>query len=83
MSMTRVTVTDPIFRSAGYDADRQLMEVSFRDGRVILYRGVSMGIYNKFMRANQRADVNMEAYYHTVIEGKFPAREIRPARALA
>lgn len=81
--MTRVTVTHPVFRSVGYDSDDQTMEVSFRDGRVVLYRGVPMAIYNKFMRASLRADVNMEDYYHTVINGQFPAREIRPVRALA
>ncbi len=81
--MTRVTVNDPVFRSVGYDADDQTMEVTFRDGRVMLYRGVPMAIYNRFMRANQRTDMTMEAYYRTVIDGQFPAREIRPARAAA
>jgi len=81
--MTRVTVNHPIFRSVGYDAEDQMMEVSFRDGRLMLYRGVPMAVYDNFMRASRRADVSMEDYYRSVIEGRFPAREIRPARALA
>lgn len=81
--MTRVTVNHPIFRSVGYDSDGLWMEVSFRDGRVVLYQGVPMSIYNIFMRASQRVDVNMEAYYRTEIEGKFPAREIKAARVPA
>ena len=81
--MTRVTITHPVFRSAGYDADDQTMEVSFRDGHIVLFHGVPMSIYNKFMHASKRRDVDMETYYRTVIEGKFPSREIRPARAAA
>lgn len=81
--MTRVTVNHPIFRSVGYDAEDQMMEVSFRDGRLMLYRGVPMAVYDNFMRASHRVDISMEDYYRSVIEGKFPSREIRPARAPA
>lgn len=81
--MTRVTINHPVFRSAGYDADEQTMEVSFRNGRVMFFRGVPMAIYNKFMRASKSRDFDMETYYRTVIEGKFPSREVKAARALA
>lgn len=79
--MTRITLNHPVFRSAGYDAEDQTMEVSFRDGSVLLFHDVPMAIYNRLMRASQRTDVNIETYYHTVIEGRFPAQQIKAARA--
>lgn len=81
--MTRITLNHPVFRSAGYDAEDQTMEISFRDGSVLLFRGVPMSIYNRFMRASQRTDIDIETYYRTVIEGRFPMRQIKAARAAA
>ena len=81
--MTRVTINHRLVRSAVYYADEQTMEVSFRNGRVMFFRGVPMKIYNDFMRASNRIDLDMDTYYRTIIEGKFRAREIKPARALA
>mgnify|MGYP001323139378 CR=1 FL=1 len=81
--MTRITLNHPVFRSAGYDAEDQTMEISFRDGSVLLFRGVPMSIYNRFMRASQRTDIDIETYYRTVIEGRFSMRQIKAARALA
>jgi len=81
--MTRVTINHPLFRSAGYDAEDRTMEVSFRDGSVWLFRDVPMAIYDRFMRASLRTDVDMEAYYRTVIDGHYPSRQIKAARALA
>lgn len=81
--MTRVTLNHPVFRSAGYDAADLTMEISFCDGTVLLYRGVPMSIYNRFMRASLRADMDIETYYRTVIEGHYAMREIKAAHALA
>jgi hypothetical protein len=74
MPMNRVSITNnKTFRSTGYDAVELLMEVEFRDGRVVLFNDVPMQVYDNFMRAN---DTTMEEFYHTHIEGQYQQMQV-------
>jgi hypothetical protein len=72
--MNRVTITNnKTFRAVGYDAVELLMEVEFRDGRVVLFNDVPMQVYDNFMRAN---DTTMEEFYQTYIEGQYQKKQV-------
>ena len=49
--MERKRVNSSKIRSVGYDAQSQLLEIEFSDGRVLDYRGVSAEVHRQFMAA--------------------------------
>lgn len=49
--MERKRVNSSRIRSAGYDSQKQLLEIEFSDGRIVSYRGVSSEVHRQFMNA--------------------------------
>jgi hypothetical protein len=50
--MQRQMVESSNLRSVGYDAERSLMEVEFKNGSIYQYKGVPQAVYDELMRAN-------------------------------
>ncbi|MGC2518057.1 MAG: KTSC domain-containing protein [Burkholderiales bacterium] len=49
--MERKRVNSSKIRAVGYDAESQLLQVEFSDGKVLAYRGVSPEVHRQFMAA--------------------------------
>lgn len=49
--MERKRINSSRIRSAGYDPQKQVLEVEFSDGRVVSYRGVSPEVHRQFVNA--------------------------------
>ena len=49
--MERKRVNSSRIRSAGYDPQKQVLELEFSDGRIVSYRGVSPEVHRQFMNA--------------------------------
>lgn len=49
--MERKRISSSRIRAVGYDAQKQVLEVEFSDGRVVSYRGVSGEVHRQFVNA--------------------------------
>ena len=49
--MERKRISSSRIRAVGYDAQKQVLEVEFSDGRVVSYRGVSGEVHRQFLNA--------------------------------
>ena len=49
--MERKRINSSRIRSAGYDSQKQLLEIEFSDGRIVSYRGVSPELHRQFVNA--------------------------------
>ena len=52
--MERVGIESSSIKSAGHDALRQELEVEFRNGVVVVYHGVSVEEWGRFMAAESK-----------------------------
>jgi hypothetical protein len=70
--MERKRVNSSRIRSAGYDPQKQLLEIEFSDGRVVSYRGVSAEVYRQFMNAPSPV-----SFYEDKIAENYPETRVR------
>jgi hypothetical protein len=59
-------------RSAGYDAQKQVLEIEFSDGRIVSYRGVSAEVHRQFV--NSPSPVS---FYEDKILESYPETRVR------
>jgi hypothetical protein len=65
-------------RSAGYDAEAQLLEIEFRSGRVYRYEQVPASVYDWLLRAP-----NKGIFVTRQIAGRYPERALPDANVAA
>jgi hypothetical protein len=70
--MERKRVNSSKIRSAGYDAEAQLLEIEFSDGKLIQYRGVSPEVYRQLMAAPSPA-----SFFEDKIDENYSANRMR------
>jgi len=70
--MKRHHVESSALESVGYDRERKILELEFRDnGGVWQYLNLPPSVYNKFNRAKSRGK-----FFVTKIKGKYPEEKI-------
>lgn len=69
------TVESNMIHAVGYDADTQMMEVIFNNGRAYLYENVSRKTYKELMTAESKGQ-----YMRDNIIKKFPSQKILPRK---
>ncbi len=72
--MELTTVKSSMIEAVGYDKDKQVMEIVFKDGEVYLFKNVPFSEYVGLMRAESKG-----RYMHTNIIGSYPDRKITKA----
>jgi hypothetical protein len=72
--MRREPLTSSALVSAGYDPERQLLEIEFRSGRIYRYRDVPAGVYAFLLRTKSKG-----SYVTRMIDGHYEHEEITPA----
>jgi hypothetical protein len=71
--MDRVKVRSTTIRSIGYDPDREVLEIEFKnESRVYSYLNVPASLYNEFKAAPSQGK-----FFHARIRDKFPTRKVR------
>ena len=70
--MERKRVNSSRIRSAGYDPQKQLLEIEFSDGRIVGYRGVSAEVHRQFMNAPSPV-----SFYEDKIAENYPETRVR------
>jgi KTSC domain len=70
--MERKRVNSSRIRSAGYDSQKQLLEIEFSDGRIVSYRGVSPEVHRQFMNAPSTV-----SFYEDKIAENYPETRVR------
>jgi hypothetical protein len=70
--MERKRINSSRIRSAGYDPQKQVLEIEFSDGRIVSYRGVSAEVHRQFMNAPSPV-----SYYEDKIAENFPETRVR------
>jgi hypothetical protein len=69
--MERKRVNSSKIRAVGYDPKDRVLEVEFRDGRVLAYTGVSAEVHRQFMAAPSPS-----SFFEDKIEEDFPSRRV-------
>ena len=62
-------VQSSVLASVGYDADRKILEVRFRSGRIYQYFDVPPAIYKKLLSAS-----SVGSYFNKVVRARYPAQ---------
>jgi len=70
--MERKRVSASNFRSVGYDAAQQMLEIEFSSGSIVQYSGVSPEVHRRFMSSPSPG-----SFYQDQIEENFPSRKVR------
>ena len=70
--MERKRVNSSKILSVGYDAKAQTLEVEFRDGKVLAFRGVSPEVHRQFMAAPSAT-----SFFEDKIEENFSSRRVK------
>lgn len=70
--MERKRVNSSRIRSAGYDPQKQLLEIEFSDGRIVSYRGVSAEVHRQFVNAPSPV-----SFYEDKIAENYPETRVR------
>ena len=70
--MDRKKVNSSAIRSIGFDERNRILEVEFKDGRIIQYSGVSAEINRRLISAP-----SIVSYFRDNIEESFTAKRIR------
>jgi lysyl-tRNA synthetase, class II len=64
--MKPMVVNSTTLTTVAYDADRELLQLEFRDGTVYQYLGVSAEVYEALLRAPSKG-----SYFNSGIRGRF------------
>ena len=70
--MDRKRVNSSRIRSAGYDPQKQVLEIEFSDGRIVSYRGVSAEVHRQFMNAPSPV-----SFYEDKIAENYPETRVK------
>lgn len=72
--MKRAHVNSSVFEQVGYDLEKQVLELKFKDNRrpVSQYLNLPMRVFRAFMRAASKSD-----YFVTRIKGKYPEKTVK------
>jgi hypothetical protein len=70
--MERKRISSSRIRSAGYDPQKQVLEVEFSDGRIVGYRGVSPEIHRQFVNAPSPA-----SFFDDKIADHYPETRVK------
>jgi hypothetical protein len=70
--MERKRVNSSRIRSAGYDGQKQVLEIEFSDGRIVSYRGVSAEVHRQFVNAPSPV-----SFYEDKIAENYPETRVR------
>ena len=70
--MERRSVDSSVLRAVGYDADHQILEVEFGNGRVYRYLRVPELVYRRLMKAP-----SIGGYYNAEIRDHYASERIR------
>jgi hypothetical protein len=70
--MKRVRVKSSALQSVGYDPEKKILELEFRDnGAVWQYSRLPRSVYNKFIHAKSLGN-----YFVMKIKGKYPEEQV-------
>lgn len=72
--MERTPLESRAVRSAGYDPERQTLELEFATGRVYLFEGVPQSAYDWLLRTPSKG-----VFVSRLINGRYPYRDITQA----
>lgn len=70
--MDRKRVNASTIRSVGYDPGKQVLEVEFTSGSIVLYTGVSPEVHRRFMNSPSPG-----SFFQDQIDENFPSKRIR------
>ena len=71
--MTRIQWGNPTIKSAGYDAQQQMLEIEFAsDGQIWQFDNVPEDIWYRF-----RSYLLPEFFFHNFIMGRYPERQMQ------
>ena len=70
--MDRKRVNSSRIRSAGYDPQKQVLEIEFSDGKIVSYRGVSAEVHRQFMNAPSPV-----SFYEDKIAENYPETRVK------
>lgn len=70
--MNRQRLNSSFIRSAGYEPDKELMEIEFVRGHVFEYHRVDQRTFDGLMLAESAG-----SYFHRHIKGKFAFQEVK------
>ena len=70
--MDRKRVNSSRIRSAGYDEQKQTLEIEFSDGRIVSHRGVSAEVHRQFVNAPSPV-----SFYEDKIAENYPESRVR------
>jgi hypothetical protein len=71
-AVERKRVNSSRIRSAGYDPQKQVLEVEFSDGRIMSYRGVSAEVHRQFVNAPSPV-----SFFEDKIAENYPETRVR------
>ena len=72
--MERTPLRSRAVVSAGYDAERQVLELEFHGGRVYRYHDVPQGVFDFLLRTPSKG-----SFVNRMIEGRYTYEEAREA----
>lgn len=64
--MTLETVDSDVIHAIGYDAEIQVLEIIFNNGRIYQYRDVPLEVYKALMAADSKGN-----YFNDNVRGEF------------
>jgi hypothetical protein len=70
--MERKKVNASNMRSVGYDANAQVLEIEFSDGKIVQYSRISSEVHRRLM-----ASPSMKSFFDDNIEDTYSAKRIR------
>ena len=70
--MDRQPVTSTSLRSAGYDAEKEVLEVEFHHGSVYQYEGVPADVFEELMNAESKG-----RYFMDEIRDVYPTTRVK------
>jgi hypothetical protein len=70
--MERKRINSSRIRSAGYDPQKQELEIEFSDGKIVSYRGVSPEVNRQFVNAPSPV-----SFYEDKIAENYPETRVR------
>jgi hypothetical protein len=74
--MRAMPVESSTLNRIAYDSHRQVLQIEFRDGSRYQYHRVPTELFDALLQATSKG-----AYFNQNIRGKFPTRQIPPAKS--
>lgn len=71
--MKRAPLVSSVVVSAGYEPERERLELEFASGRVYQYEGVPLGVYLWLLRTPSKG-----SFVSRMIDDRYPYRDVTP-----